>query len=226
VDHTFLYDPAIRKVRELITAGEIGRVYHVFLQRLNLGRIKRDSDVWWNSAPHDVSILLYLLSSRPRSISSHGYCYLQPGLEDLNMAVLEMDNGISAFIYHNWLYPENTAKLTVVGAKRLLVYEGKFDKRSLTLYDYEVDTPRFGQGSEKLPTTIPSKMTAVRRVEGIYDKEPLALSIDDFLQSVQFGRTPISDGDFSMQVLAVLEARERSRRCGGKKILVDEGRET
>jgi predicted dehydrogenase len=225
VDHTFLYDPAIRKIRELIDAGEIGRVYHVFLQRLNLGRIKRDSDVWWNSAPHDVSILLYLLSSRPRSISSHGYPYLQPGLEDLNMAVLEMDNGISAFIYHNWLYPENTAKLTVVGAKRLLVYEGKFDKRSLVLYDYEVDTPRPNEMAGKLPTTIPSRMTAVRRVEGIYDREPLALSINDFLESVQFGRAPVSDGDFSLQVLAVLEARERSRRCGGKKILVDDSGE-
>lgn len=226
VDHTFLYDPAIRKIRELIDAGEIGRVYHVFLQRLNLGRIKRDSDVWWNSAPHDVSILLYLLASRPRTISSHGYGYLQPDLEDLNMAVLEMDNGVSAFIYHNWLYPENTAKLTVVGTKRLLVYEGKFDKRSLVLYDYEVDAPRAGQTVEGLPTTIPSRMTAVRRVEGIYDREPLALSIDDFLGSIRFGHAPVSGGDFSLQVLAVLEARERSRRCGGKKILVDDSGET
>lgn len=223
VDHTFLYDPAIRKVRDLIAAGEIGRVYHVFLQRLNLGRIKRDSDVWWNSAPHDVSILLYLLSSRPRTISSHGYSYLQPGLEDLNMAVLEMENGISAFIYHNWLYPENTAKLTVVGAKRLLVYEGKFDRRSLMLYDYEVETPRPDEMPEKLPTTIPSKMTASRRVEGIYDQEPLALSVNDFVESIQLGRAPVSDGEFSMRVLAVLEARERSRRSGGEKIPVENG---
>ena len=74
VDHTFLYDPAIRKIRELIAQGELGSVRHIYSQRLNLGRIKRDSNVWWNSAPHDISILLYLLSSVPETIAVHGYC--------------------------------------------------------------------------------------------------------------------------------------------------------
>ena len=93
VDHTFLYDSAIRNIQQRITEGELGQVYHVFLQRLNLGRIKRDSNVWWNSGPHDISIILYLLSADPTSICLHGYNYLQAKLQDLNMAVMEMDNG-------------------------------------------------------------------------------------------------------------------------------------
>ena len=221
VDHTFLYDPAVRKIRELVVNHDVGNVHHLFLQRLNLGRIKRDSNVWWNSAPHDVSIVLYLFGDRPKSIALHGYRYLQPNLEDLNMAVVEMANGASAFVYHNWLYPENTAKLTVVGDKRLLTYEGKFDKRCVTVYEYSVDRSEEGRVSAReLPTTIPSKLIAEHRLEGIYDEEPLALAVDDFLGSIQAGRAPLSDGEFSLEVLAVLQAGEQSLRADGNKVTV------
>ena len=222
VDHTFLYDPAVRMIREMIEKMELGDIYHLFLQRLNLGRIKRDSNVWWNSAPHDASIVLYLLSERPTSVNLHGYRYLQPELEDLNMAVIEMSGGISVFVYHNWLYPENTAKLTVVGSKRFLVYEGKFDKRSITIYEYEVDRPANDRRpADKLPTTIPSKIIAEHKLEGFQDQEPLAAAVKDFLESIRDGREPISNGDFSLGVLAVLEAGERSMRSNGERILVE-----
>lgn len=221
VDHTFLYDPAIRMIRDLIDKGELGDIYHIFSQRLNLGRIKRDSNVWWNSAPHDASIALYLLPARPVSVAVHGYCYLQPDLEDLNVAVLELSGGISAFIYHNWLYPENTAKITVVGSRRLVVYEGKFDRRALSVYEYEVERPKEGADLDQdLPTTIPSRIISERKIEGIEAKEPLALAIGDFLESIRQGRAPLSDGKFSLKVLAVLEAGAASLRSGGAKTAI------
>jgi predicted dehydrogenase len=219
VDHTFLYDPAVRMIRDLVQQGELGDIYHLFLQRLNLGRIKRDSNVWWNSAPHDASMLLFILAGNPTSINLHGYRYLQSNLEDLNMAVIEMTGGVSAFIYHNWLYPENTAKLTAVGSKRLLVYEGKFEKRSLTLFDYQLDNfknDRFPLA--ELPTTIPSKILGERKLEGFQGQEPLAAAVEDFIEAVRGGREPISNGDFSLKVLAILEAGERSARSGGARI--------
>jgi predicted dehydrogenase len=219
VDHTFLYDPVIRTIGDLIKKGELGRIYHVFLQRLNLGRIKRDSNVWWNSAPHDISMLLYLLTAQPISISLHGYRYLQPAIEDLNIAVVEMSDGTAAFIYHNWLYPENTAKLTVVGSKKFLVYEGKFDKRKATVYEYTVDQSHRDEPSDqRFSTTIPSKLVAEYRLEGIYAEEPLTVAVSDFLESIRKGRAPLSDGNFSLKVLAVLEAGEESLRSGGRKI--------
>ena len=221
VDHTFLYDPAVTMIRDMIRNHELGDVYHLYLQRLSLGRIKRDSNVWWNSGPHDASIVLYLLNSRPKSVNLHGYRYLQPNLEDLNMAVIEMTNGTSAFVYHNWLYPENTAKLTVIGSKRLLVYEGKFEKRSITVYDYQIDHPQDQRSVEQLPTTIPSKMLAEHKLEGFQDHEPLAAAVKDFLESIQNERLPLSNGDFSLKVLAVLEAGERSIRSNGDKIPVE-----
>ena len=220
VDHTFLYDPAVRKIRDLIAHGELGHVHHIYSQRLNLGRIKRDSNVWWNSAPHDVSILLYLLGSAPRSIALHGYRCLQSNLEDLNMAVLEMSDGASAFIYHNWLFPENTARLTAIGSKRMLVYEGKFEKRAVTLYDYVVGERSNEVDLQYPPTTIPSKMIAERTLSGLTAEEPLALAVDDFLASIRQGHPPVSDGAFSLRVLEVLEAGENSLRSGGAKISV------
>jgi predicted dehydrogenase len=219
VDHTFLYDRAIRMTQELAASGEMGDVYHVFLQRLNLGRIKRDSNVWWNSAPHDVSILLYLLKGRPVSVTLQGYRYLQPEVEDLNMATIEMSDGASAFIYHNWLFPENTAKLTVVGSKKMLVYEGKFDKRAATVFEYATGAAAGGAGADA--NTIPSKILSERNLEGITAVEPLASAVADFLGSIRERRAPVSDGAFSLKVLAVLEAGERSLRSGGKKIAIE-----
>ncbi len=222
VDHTFLYDPAVRMIRELIRSGDLGDIHHAFLQRANLGRIKRDSNVWWNSAPHDVSIVLYLLPARLISIALHGYRYLQPELEDLNVAIMEMADGASAFVYHNWIFPENTAKLTIVGSKKLLVYEGKFEKRAVTLYEYSVDKAAAAIGAEEqLPTTIPSKMLSEHKLGGIGSAEPLALAAEDFLQSIREGRAPLSDGNFSLKVLAVLEAAEKSLRSGGVKVPVN-----
>ncbi len=219
VDHTFLYDGAIRAIRDLIDKGELGQLYHVFSQRLNLGRIKRDSNVWWNSAPHDVSILLYLHGGQPAAISVHGYRYLQPHIEDLSIAAVEMSDGVSAFIHHNWLYPENTAKLTVIGSKKLLTYEGKFDKRDLIVYDYAVEyAPAAAASDPALPTTIPSRMIQERKIEGILAGEPLVLAINDFLESARTGRTPLSDGDFSLKVLAVLEAGDQSLHSNGSKV--------
>lgn len=222
VDHTFLYDPAVTMIREMIRSGELGDIYHLFLQRLNLGRIKRDSNVWWNSAPHDASIVLYLLLSQPTSVSLHGYRYLQPNLEDLNIAVIEMADNTSAFVYHNWLYPESTAKLTVIGSKRLLVYEGKFEKRSITIYEYQVENSPIGSPvADELPTTVPSKILARRELEGFQDREPLAAAVKDFLESILDDRVPLSNGDFALQVLAVLEAGERSIRANGARTAVE-----
>jgi UDP-2-acetamido-3-amino-2,3-dideoxy-glucuronate N-acetyltransferase len=219
VDHTFLYDPAIRKIRELIDSGELGVVYHIYSQRLNLGRIKRDSNVWWNSAPHDISILLYLFNSVPKTIALHGYRYLQPHLEDLSVAIMEMSGGASAFIYHNWLFPENTAKLTLVGSRKILVYEGKFEKRAITIFDYVVD----GDGETadtptELPTTIPSKIIAERTLSGLAGQEPLSLAVNDFLTSILSDRAPVSDGEFSLKVLETLAAGEKSLQSGGAKV--------
>ena len=105
------------------------------------------------------------------------------------MAVIEMEDGTSALIYHNWLYPENTAKLTVIGSKRLVVYEDKFEKRSITVHEYRVENSPVGKPlADELETTIPSKMLVGREIGGFRDQEPLAGAVKDFLESISEGR--------------------------------------
>src|SRR5206468_1915539 len=104
-----------------------------------MGRIRRDSNVWWNSAPHDLSILFHLVPRPVVSTRLHQHTYLQPGIADMAVCDLELDGGVSAHIYLSWLHPEKTARVTVVGSERMLTYEGRFEKRGITLYDYAVD---------------------------------------------------------------------------------------
>jgi predicted dehydrogenase len=112
--------------------------------------------------------------------------------------------------------------LTVVGSKQFLIYEGKFEKRSITVYEYEVDDPvKDRRPADKLPTTIPSKMKAEHKLQGFQDQEPLAAAVKDFLESIRDQREPLSNGDFSLRVLAVLEAGERSLRSNGERSRVD-----
>jgi len=154
-------------------------------------------------------------------IALHGYRYLQSDLEDLNMAVLELSDGVSAFIYHNWLFPENTARLTIIGSKKMLVYEGKFEKRAITIYEYAVATAHGDRSATNdPPTTLPSRIVAEQTLPGLTDQEPLALAVSDFVAAIQHGRAPVSDGNFSLRVLEILAAGEKSLRAGSAKVRV------
>jgi predicted dehydrogenase len=99
VDETFLYDPLVREMKRIIDDGGLGDVYHLSFERLGMGRIKRDSNVWWNSAPHDLSILLYLVPRRVVNVRLHEHCYLQPGIADMAVCDLELEGGVSAHVY-------------------------------------------------------------------------------------------------------------------------------
>ncbi len=175
VDETFLYDPLVREMKRIIDRGGLGEVCHLSLERLGMGRIKRDSNVWWNSAPHDLAILLYL----------------------------------------SWLHPEKTATVTVVGRERMLAYEGRFEKRGLTLYDYAIDRAN-GSGDASAAAIIPIRHLAARRLELPAAAEPLALAAEHFIDSIRNGTEPLTSGARSLRVVEVLEAAEHAATRGGR----------
>jgi predicted dehydrogenase len=149
VDETFLYDPLVREMKKVIDAGELGEVFHLSFERLGMGRIRRDSNVWWNSAPHDLSILFYLVPRPVKAVGLHLHTHLQPGVADMAVCDLELEGGVTAHVYLSWLHPEKTATVTVVGRDRMLAYEGRFEKRAITLFDYAIDLTsavRHGRG--------------------------------------------------------------------------------
>lgn len=215
VDETFLYDPLVREMRRLIEAGAVGDVYHLSFERLGMGRIRRDSSVWWNSAPHDLSILFHLVPRRVVQTRLHQHTYLQPGIADMAVCDLELEGGVSAHIYLSWLHPEKTAKVTVVGSQRMLMYEGRFEKRGITLYEYEIERPGETAGTNDAAPIVPINRFSAHRPEISAGTEPLALAAGHFIECVRTGEEPLTSGARSLRVVEVLEAADRAGTHGG-----------
>jgi predicted dehydrogenase len=213
VDETFLYDPLVREMKRIIDEGGLGEVYHLSFERLGMGRIRRDSSVWWNSAPHDLSILFHLLPRAVTAVRLHEHAYLQPGIADMAVCDLELEGGASAHVYLSWLHPEKTATVTVVGRERMLAYEGRFEKRRLTLYDYTLD--RATPADTGAAPIVPISGFAGRPVEVPAGDEPLALAAAHFVDCIRTGAEPLTSGARSLRVVETLERAARTATRGG-----------
>lgn len=215
VGHVFLYNPAVRRLKELLDEGTAGKVYYIYSTRVNLGQIREDLNAFWNLAPHDISIINYLLGAAPERVSARGFNYLQPGreLEDVVFAVLEYPGGIAAHIHTGWLDPNKTRRMTVVGEKKMMVYDDISDNR-ITIYDkgaYWQATPDYG--THRLMT-----YTGDIAIPRIAVTEPLQLEIQHFVECIQQGKTPLSDGVEGLNVVRVLEAASESLRRDGAAV--------
>jgi predicted dehydrogenase len=216
VDETFLYDPLVREMKRTIDAGGLGEVLHLSFERLGMGRIRRDSSVWWNSAPHDLSILLHLVPRAVTAVRLHQHAYLQPGLADMAICDLELEGGVSAHVYLSWLHPEKTAKVVVVGRERMLAYEGRFEKRGITLYDYSVDLTLPRNGRRGIVPIVEISRFAGRPLEMPAAVEPLALAAEHFIECLRTGAEPLTSGVRSLRVVEVLERAERTATGRGE----------
>jgi UDP-2-acetamido-3-amino-2,3-dideoxy-glucuronate N-acetyltransferase len=206
VDETFLYDPLVQRAQEWIRDGRLGRILHLSFERLGMGRIRRDSDVWWNSAPHDVSILRYFVPEEVESVRVEKFAYLQPDIADICVGTVRFVSGVSAHIYLSWLSPLKRASVVVVGTRGMLAYEGRFEQRALTFYDYAHPEPA-SVASNVVPI---ERFTAAETITG-GKEEPLALSAAAFVDSVRTGRPAPSDGRHSLKVVEILAAGNPAR---------------
>lgn len=215
VDETFLYDPLVREMKRIIDAGGLGEVMHLSFERLGMGRIRRDSNVWWNSGPHDLSILFHLVPRSVTAIRLHQHAYLQPGIADMAVCDLELEGGVSAHIYLSWLHPEKTAKVVVVGRDRMLAYEGRFEKRGITLYDYALDLTLPPAAAHGAVPIVPISGFAGRPLEVPAGEEPLALAAAHFVECIRSGAEPLTSGARSLRVVEVLERADHTATGGG-----------
>ena len=205
VDETFLYDPLLQQAKSWIDAGRLGRIYHLSFERLGMGRIRRDSNVWWNSAPHDLSILRYLVPATVEQVHVDAFSYLQNGIADMTVGAVQLAGGVSAHIYLSWLSPLKVASIVVVGSKGMLHYEGRFGKRALQFFDYAVADP-----ATVTDNVVPiSTFAATETVTGGAE-EPLALAAQAFVTSVRNGVPAPSAGEYSQKVVELLEAGDIS----------------
>ncbi|MDQ6949165.1 MAG: Gfo/Idh/MocA family oxidoreductase, partial [Actinomycetota bacterium] len=141
VGHTFLYSAPVLKLREYIDANELGKVQYLYSQRLSLGRIRRDCNALWNFAPHDLSIMLYVLGEQPVEVSAHSFSFIQPGIGDVFFASMTFPSGVGANLHVSWIDPRKTRLLTIVGDEKMAVYDDVSADRKIQLFDAGLAPP-------------------------------------------------------------------------------------
>jgi predicted dehydrogenase len=205
VGHTFLYNPAVRALRDLAQSGSLGEIFYVHTQRLNLGLFQRDINVIWDLAPHDISILMYVLGESPIAVSASGAAYVRPGIEDVAYVHLAFPSRVRATAHVSWLDPNKVRRITVVGSKKMAVYDDVETLEKIRVYDKGVDAPP--------PTTSFGEFQLSYRygdimIPHIPGTEPLRLECEHFLDCIQNGRTPLSDGRQGVDVIRILETAQ------------------
>jgi predicted dehydrogenase len=215
VGHTFVYSEPVRMLRALIQSGNLGRILYAYAHRLNLGVIREDLNALWNFGPHDVSIMLYLLERMPERVSARQYSLLNREIEDVVFLVLEFPDEIVAHIHESWLDPRKIRQLTVVGDRKMVVYDDTDVETPLRIYDKGITRPAGGSpfypeagfGEFQLETRT-GDMIAPR----VESREPLRAEIEHFAECVATGARPETDARHGRDVVAILEAADHSAR--------------
>jgi predicted dehydrogenase len=221
--HTFRFSPAVEHVRGLIERDELGEVYYVDSQRLNLGRVRRDVDAVWNFAPHDVSILNHWLGRPPSGVRCHGYDYLQPGVDDVGFLILEYDRPAVAHVHVSWLSPSKVRRMTVVGSRKMVVYDDVATEK-IVLYDAGIDRQHIDRTFPGFETF--GEFQLIHRYGDLHiprlaTVEPLVAQARHFVECIQGGSDPITGAGEAAAVVATLEAATRSRAGGGERVRVE-----
>lgn len=209
--HLLVYHPAIERLRSLVQGGDLGRIFYLYGLRVNLGQVRRDENALWSFGPHDVSVALYLLGEQPVRVAAHGRSYLQPAIEDVVFLTMEFASGVLAHVQMSWLDPHKERKLTVVGAKKMVVFDDMEPREKLRIYDKGVDRPpEYGSFGESL--AIREGDIFIPRIPTV---EPLAAELAHFVRVARGAEPPRAGAGDGVQVVRVLEAASRSLARGG-----------
>src|SRR6185503_7130272 len=211
VGHTFIYNSAVRHVKQLIDAGELGEIRYIYSQRLNLGRIRADIDALWNFAPHDISIVQYWLGDpEPVSVARRGMDYIQPGIDDVVFLSVVYPKKIMANIHVSWLDPQKVRKMIVVGSHKMVVYDDVAEDK-ITIYDKGIDKKAIlGQHmdfDEPRPVEF-NYRTGDILLPQVKFVEPLRVEADHFADCIRNRRAPLTGIAHARTVVSVLEKAE------------------
>ncbi|MCI0562152.1 MAG: Gfo/Idh/MocA family oxidoreductase [Nitrososphaera sp.] len=206
VGHVLEYHPAVVRLLDLVRTDELGKVYYIYSNRLSLGKVRREENILWSFAPHDIAITLRLMGSLPFQVVACGGSYVQPNIADVTVTNLLFDNGVRAHIHVSWLHPFKEHRLVVVGSRKMAAFDDVAKK--LWLYDQRVEL-REGQ-----PLPVNGGGESVE-----FDQdEPLRLECQAFLRAMATRRPPVTDGRSGLRVLKVLSAAQRSLVMNGEPV--------
>jgi len=222
VGHVFVYNPAVRKVKDYLDTGYLGKVYYVSMVRTNLGPIRLDVNAAWDLAAHDLSIANYWLDAEPQSLSAIGGTWINQGIEDAVFATLRYSQGVLVNLHASWLNPRKTRDIMVVGERRMLTFDDLNLNEPLHIYDTRVSDAR---SRPAYVDSFASFRASIRRGDITVPKvpvgEPLALQCAHFLECIATGTQPFSGGREGIAVVRALEAMQRSMGAGGREEQVE-----
>ncbi|HWC17189.1 MAG TPA: Gfo/Idh/MocA family oxidoreductase [Terriglobales bacterium] len=211
VGHILEYHPAINALKKLVSSGELGHIQYIFSSRLNLGKLRTEENILWSFAPHDISAILSLLGEQPVRVSTQGGSYLNAQIPDTTLTSCEFKSGVKAHIFVSWLHPFKEQKLTVVGGKKMAVFDDMERERKLVLYAHRIDWV----------DRVPIAQKAEGEVIPVPQEEPLRAECEHFLECMRTRQLPRTSGAKALRVLEVLEACERSLKQMGMPVDVE-----
>jgi UDP-2-acetamido-3-amino-2,3-dideoxy-glucuronate N-acetyltransferase len=212
VGHILQYHPAVTRLRELVATEELGRLWYIYSNRLNFGKVRREENILWSFAPHDISVIHSLVGAEPETVSAIGSSYLQSGIADTTVTNLRFGNGVGAHVFVSWLHPYKEQRLVVVGERKMAVFDDTQPSGKLRIHD---------KGFH-LTDGVPVPRNDAETVVEIEATEPLRLECEHFLTCVTRRTTPLTDGASALSVLRVLEASQRSMNQNGIAIPVSD----
>src|SRR5277367_3114061 len=213
--HTFLYSPAVRKIKEIVDKGDIGEIRYISARRLNLGLFQKDINVAWDLAPHDISIIQHIIGEQPATVNCRGSAHITPGVEDVTTMCLSYHGKRTAIIHSSWLDPRKVREMTIVGSKRMIVYDDVAPLEKIRVFDSRVECPphydtfaefhyAYHYGDVYSPY--------------IKQEEPLKTECQHFLDCIKHGATPLTDGRQGLELVRILEASSESLKQGGAPV--------
>lgn len=217
VGHLMEYHPAIEMLKDIVQEGELGDVYYIYSQRVNLGKIRRDENALWSFAPHDISIIMYLLEAEPENVSARGQAYLQDGIEDVVFLNLLFPGKVMANIQLSWLDPHKIRRTTIVGSEKMAVFDDMDPTEMIRIYDKGVmNNTGYGSFGESLSLRFGDV-----RIPYIKMVEPLRRECQHFIDCISENKQPRSDGWDGLKVVKVLQAAQDSLNKGGVPVFLE-----
>jgi predicted dehydrogenase len=220
VDHTFVYTGAVRKMKELVDSGDLGDLLYFDSVRINLGLFQRDINVVWDLAPHDLSLMDYIIGKQPLGLSAIGSCHIAPGIENIAYVMLKFADEFIAHFHFNWLAPVKIRRTLLAGSKKMIVYDDIEPTEKIRIYDKGVTKTEIENDAdrENAYQTLVSYRTGDVWVPKLDGTEALKYVCQEFLDSIAKNRAPLTDGQAGLRVVRLLEAAQRSISNGGQVV--------
>lgn len=215
VDHTYLYSSPVEKIAQIVQSGDLGEIRYINCRRLNLGLFQKDINVAWDLAPHDISIILHILGEFPTIVNCQGNAHITPGVEDVTNMSLSFSRNRFATIQSSWLEPRKVREMTIVGTRRMIVYDDLRTRDKIRIYDARVERPPHYDTFAEFQYSYHYGDSYIPHIR---QEEPLKLACQHFLDCIQTNSEPRTSGQQGLEMVRVLEAASASLKMNGAPV--------